>query len=94
MTESFPFVDDCLSFLFALFGEFIDVLHRTPVCDVSHFAFPEDAVEHATTGEQANSALVQWQHWAAGQFLLFAHKHPPRILRRRRTLQGIFENIQ
>src|SRR5208283_4803681 len=40
---------------FAFFVKLIDILDRAPMCDVARLAFPEEAVEHATAGQQAIS---------------------------------------
>src|SRR5271157_1436432 len=51
MAEPFAFANDGLPLGFTLLVELIDILNRSPVGDVPRFTFPEEAVEHATTGQ-------------------------------------------
>src|SRR5271157_585876 len=51
MAKPFALANDGLALGFPFLVELIHVLDRAPVCDMPRFAFPEEAVEHAATGQ-------------------------------------------
>src|SRR5271165_1152857 len=51
VAEPLPFANDGFPLGLTFLVELIDILDRSPVCDVARLAFPEEAVEHATTGQ-------------------------------------------
>ena len=55
MAEPFAFANDGLPLGFAFLVKLIDILDRPPVSDMPRLAFSEEAVEHATTGQEAIS---------------------------------------
>ena len=55
MAEPFPLANDGLSLGFSFLIELVYILHRSPMGDVPRLAFPEEAVQHAATGQQAVS---------------------------------------
>src|ERR1017187_9927058 len=51
MAEPFAFANDGFPLGFTFLVELIDILDRSPVCNVACLPFPEEAVEHATAGQ-------------------------------------------
>lgn len=56
MAKTFPFANDGLPLGFAFLVELIDILDRSPVCDVPHLTLPEKTVQHAAAGQLTSSA--------------------------------------
>ena len=80
MAEPFAFANDGLPLGFAFFVKLIDILDRAPMCDVARLAFPEEAVEHATAGQQANVAFMKRRHRPAAHFLVLAYQNAACVL--------------
>jgi len=68
------------AFLLALLVKLVHILHGPPVGNVPHLALPEDAIEFAAAGQQANVPAVQRQHRSSSQLLLLANENATSIL--------------